>query len=121
METEDRDAFMDERNGMYFDRQGREISLREWGSLRTDKVLAQTVLRRRFLISTVWLGLDHGFSLIPGARPIIFETMVFRWDRRRHQLLDGCWDRYMDRYATERDAFKGHSDICRMVHSGWKG
>lgn len=50
-------------------------------------------------VSTVWLGLDHGYLPRPNA-PIIFETMVFP--------STGYTDLYMDRYSTEKEAWRGH-------------
>lgn len=47
-------------------------------------------------VSTVWLGLDHGFG---NAKPLIFETMVF--DRHGHDV-------YQARYSTEEEARIGH-------------
>lgn len=50
-------------------------------------------------VSTVWLGLDHGFL---NDRPLIFETMVFsRHGVRNIQL----------RYATEAEAHRGHVKV----------
>jgi hypothetical protein len=60
-----------------------------------------------FDVSTVWLGIDHGFG--DGA-PTIFETMVFR---------SGKWtDLECARYATEAEARKGHATMVATV-AGW--
>ena len=53
-------------------------------------------------ISTVFLGLDHGFGDGP---PILFETMVF----------GGVLDQEQDRYATFEQAEKGHKLIVERV------
>lgn len=53
-------------------------------------------------VSTVWLGLDHSFSM--SSKPLIFETMVF--PRNDYGELD------MERYSTEEEAIQGHK---RMV------
>ena len=55
-------------------------------------------------ISTVFLGLDHGFS---GGDPILFETMIF----------GGRHDEYQERYTTREDALKGHRAAVQMVES----
>jgi hypothetical protein len=52
-------------------------------------------------ISTVWLGMDHGF----GGDKEIFETMVFGGNLRGHQR----------RYATELEALTGHNEVVELV------
>lgn len=59
-----------------------------------------TVIEGYYRVSTVFLGLDHGF----GLTPLWFETMVF--PAKGHRDLD------MERYATWDEAVKGHE---RMV------
>ena len=49
-----------------------------------------------FLVSTVFLGLDHGLD---GSTPLLFETIMF---------LDGK-EVAMDRYATRAEALAGHA------------
>jgi hypothetical protein len=72
---------------MYFDRQGRAVSLKRWGTLfdRHDmkammryKRVAATTTKGGHWVSTVWLGLDLNIRW-PGVpyRKLIFETMVF--------------------------------------------
>lgn len=53
-------------------------------------------------ISTVFLGLDHGFGDGP---PILFETMVF----------GGTHDQYQDRHCTWSEACDGHAMAVSMV------
>ena len=53
-------------------------------------------------VSTVFLGVDHGFSSNPDAPPILFETMIFGDD------TDGL-DHYCDRYASWDEAERGHA------------
>lgn len=56
-------------------------------------------------VSTVFLGIDHGFSLLhPGQKsvPILYETMVFddsHTGRASYQM----------RYATKEEALEGHA------------
>lgn len=57
------------------------------------------------LVSTVFLGLDHGF----GSKPALFETMVFGADG----LEEDC-----QRYETFEQAKKGHSRWVRKTMSG---
>jgi len=56
-------------------------------------------------VSTVWLGLDHGYG---GGPPLIFETMVF----------GGAHDEDQWRYPTEVEALAGHAEICSVVFRG---
>jgi hypothetical protein len=57
-------------------------------------------------VSTVWLGLDHGFGEGP---PLIFETMIVR----RGEWLDFC-----ERYATEDEAIAGHATALEWLARG---
>jgi hypothetical protein len=81
---------------MFYDRDGREISSREWMELVARGVdysrVAYTVLSDDVEVSTVWLG--SGYSDPPG----IFETMIFGGP------LNGAqW-----RYPNEVAALAGH-------------
>lgn len=53
-------------------------------------------------ISTVFLGLDHGFS---GGRRLWFETMIF----------GGSHDGYQERYETWEQAEQGHLKALALV------
>jgi hypothetical protein len=97
----------------YFDRNGRQISMRQWAELMRLKHLYRRArpdgwttpaedptrigLDRvgEATVSTVWLGLDHRLGEGP---PLIFETMVF----------GGPGDDEMERYSTEDQARAGH-------------
>lgn len=80
----------------YYDRQGRPISAGEVEKLwREDRHVAKTDLGDLGRVSTVWLGLDHGWDDGP---PLIFETLVF----------DGPLEGEMERYSTEEQARTGH-------------
>lgn len=97
---------------LYFDRQGRPIDLSEFGRLAADrdyKVVAQTQVGS-YLVSTVWLGIDHDFSR---GVPVIFESMVFA-------TVEGVpeW-RDIDcvRYASEAEARVGHEELVTLVRA----
>jgi hypothetical protein len=60
-------------------------------------------------VSTVWLGLDHGYN---GGPPVIFETMVF--DHRD----DGQWNNELTRYCTEEEAMRGHLEVVGRLREG---
>lgn len=55
-------------------------------------------------VSTVFLGIDHGFE--PSSPPIVFETMVF--DSFKH-------GDYCRRYCTWAEAEAGHRETVKMV------
>lgn len=57
---------------------------------------------RNITVSTVFLGLDHGFG---GGVPILFETMIF----------GGKHDERMFRYATWAEAERGHWQACKLA------
>jgi len=72
------------------------IGTDEWRVAKTD-------LPGDVFVSTVFLGLDHGFGR-PGP-PILFETMVF----------GGPMDDYQERYATWDEAEAGHERIVALA------
>ena len=98
------DEIWDRKRGMYFDRQGTELSLREWAPLFEDftyvDVRHDNVDDVR--ISTVWLGLNHNFR--PGP-PHIFETMVF----------NGPFHGDYWRHATEEEAIRCHEETVALM------
>lgn len=55
------------------------------------------------LVSTVFLGIDHGF--FDALTPVLFETMIF----------GGEQDNYQRRYTTLEDALAGHDEAVRLV------
>jgi hypothetical protein len=109
---------------MHFDRQGEPISIRRWGELRERgldpdghygpnsyvRVGEDTVGEAK--ISTVWLGMDHGFNFgdPDNYRPVIFETMIF----------GGEFDEHMMRYCTEAEAVKGHAEAVTDLTAGMR-
>lgn len=52
-------------------------------------------------VSTVFLGLDHGF----GGRPLLFETMIF----------GGPHDEFCERCSTWDEAVQQHDRVLAMV------
>jgi hypothetical protein len=100
----------------HFDREGQLMGFGDWAEAigDTDYKVVKRDEVGKYLVSTVWLGLDCRFgdpSLLEG-KPIIFETMVF------DQSGDHPWmDRYMNRYATEEEALKGHEEALVAVHA----
>ena len=81
-----------------------------------DRVIARTRHKERgreFVLSTVFLGLDHQWGDGP---PILYETMVFdlqrpAWNAVVASDIDG---NEMDRYQSRAEAEAGH-DPWRMT------
>lgn len=56
-------------------------------------------------VSTVFLGIDHGFSLLNDHVPVLFETMIF----------GGPHDQDMFRCCTYEEALRQHSKAHRLA------
>jgi len=70
--------------------------LEEWVNVMSqDRRVAFTDLGNGYIISTVFLGLDHNWG---EGTPLLFETMVFSAEE----------DEYMQRYTTWEQARRGH-------------
>jgi hypothetical protein len=86
----------------HYDRKGKRIAFADWAALYEDfgyRVVARDTTRSGREVSTVWLGLDHGFTR--SGAPVIFETLVFPCGASGKDL-DGA------RYTTEEEALAGH-------------
>lgn len=96
---------------LYFDRQLKPITQAEWMRLANDdpkyRVVEQTeVVIGGGKVSTVWLGLDHGFDHGFGGEPrppIVFESLYFN--------ADGEPGDDQERYASEEEARQGHAKM----------
>jgi hypothetical protein len=53
-------------------------------------------------VSTVFLGIDHGYG---GGAPVLFETMIF----------GGKHNDYQERYCTWEGAELGHQEACDLA------
>lgn len=82
----------------------------QWGKdlEMTDRRVDKTNLWWGGYVSTVWLGLDHGWGAGP---PLIFETMVFG----KVSMLDLD----MERYSYESEAIMGHHRLVRKWSNPW--
>lgn len=58
-------------------------------------------------VSTVFLGLDHSFSLLEDGIPVLYETMIF----------GGKHDQYQERYSTPEEALIGHEVAVKLVRN----
>lgn len=71
-------------------------------------------------ISTVWIGLDHGWG---ERRPLIFETMVFVPQKKIFTWPDGRVSEFkreefdMVRYSTLEEARLGHKMMVKRCRS----
>jgi hypothetical protein len=94
------DRFDQEHGIKHWDRSGRPMSMADWCEKFEDPSYKQIdKYQGRFcFVSTVWLGIDHGY----GDKLLIFESMVFFFG---HGI--DC-----DRYTTIEEAREGHK---RMV------
>lgn len=82
-----------------------ECTLEEWVEffkIRSQRQVARTELDDGVNISTVFLGIDHGW----GGRVLLFETMVFG--------LPGEAE-IQERYATWDEAMLGHNTMVKQV------
>ncbi len=81
-----------------------ELDLHKWGKWfeTADRHVAIDNLPNGVTISTIFLGLDHGFDDGP---PLLFETMIFGGDGDQDQ-----W-----RYATWEEAEKGHAKALELA------
>jgi hypothetical protein len=109
----------------FFDRCGNPIGMGRWMDLHHD--ISYKRVRWTHVgsweVSTVWLGIDHGFI----GPPLIFETMVFEQAESNGYMgpalgLDGggyvyheSFDEYTSRYSTEGQAIAGHEATVREV------
>lgn len=92
----------------WFDRQGQPMEMLAWAEKFGDmdyKVVAQHWVRG-WMVSTVWIGLNHNFNPFSQGPALIFETMIFPpGDESPEGMF--CED-YCDRYPTEAAAHAGH-------------
>lgn len=98
----------------FYDRFGMPVSLERWAQLMDEdngKFVAKDLVGH-YLVSTIWLGLDHQ---IFGGPPMIFETCVFYIP---HEGAE--WETILEpvRYPSEEAALAGHKKILQEVKSG---
>lgn len=87
----------------------------EWMQL-ADRHIANTVTDG-YRVSTVFLGLDHGF----GGPSRWFETMVFD-DKATNDpdMAKRGVDLFCQRYGTVIEASAGHAEVVARIKLGWK-
>jgi hypothetical protein len=84
-----------------------ESDLHAWGrwfeTANEERTVARTELPGNVCVSTVFLGMDHGYE--PDAAPVLWETLVFR----------GPLDQEMERYTSRAEAEAGHRAMVERV------
>lgn len=92
----------------YYSRNGDPITCDQWAKAFGDEELHRVALTEidNYTVSTVWLGLDHGFGNGP---PLIFETMIFG---------NGPLDQEQWRYSTLEEAQAGHEQRIIEIRQG---
>lgn len=80
----------------------------EWFEDGANRRVALTKVAPEIKVSTVFLGLDHNFSM--AGPPVLWETMIF----------GGKHDQEMWRYRTRDEAIKGHENAVQMAKQGMK-
>jgi len=77
----------------------------QWGRfLEQDRRVDLTIINGAS-ISTVFLGLDHGYG--DHIHPVLYETMVFSRNED-----EPCW-----RYTSEEEARIGHLKVVAMLEN----
>jgi hypothetical protein len=105
-----------------YDKEGKPISPEEYSRLHADGEYLRVDLTQigPYTVSTVWLGLDHGFGRGPA---VIFETMVFTstaWNETRSRYdpeVEPLLDIDCRRYCTEEEATTGHEEVCLLIRA----
>ena len=99
----------------YYDPDGNPIEMMEWAKSygRKWNRLTADYTANCYVVSTVYLGLDHGY---PGI-PLIYETMVFsrcpkRWGHRSERI--NFRELICRRYSTREEALAGHLEVLRV-------
>jgi hypothetical protein len=87
--------------------------MEEWGDKYNQEGINKSRVAKteidQYLISTVFLGIDHNFRDSP--RPILFETMIFG---------DEPGDGYQTRCSTWEEAQEMHKVAIQYVLDGCK-
>lgn len=107
METQITDIETFNNEPYYYNRQGKPISMSECvhlSEIQNYRILNHTSFKN-ILLSTVWLGINHNFSM--QGPPLIFETMVF--------FNEG--DSPMWRYSTEAAARRHNHLISAIIQA----
>lgn len=67
----------------------------------SKRIVKQVVVGPGVRVSTVFLGIDHGY----GGTPLLYETMIF----------GGPHDEYQVRYTSREESLIGHERAVRIA------
>lgn len=96
-----------------------------WFETATNRVVKQDKIGGnesdgpKYLVSTVFLGLDYGF--IPGQAPLLWETMAFKYLESPKIVLGRCFvrepmDGFLNRCSGNREQAEAmHADMVERV------
>lgn len=86
-----------------------EPDLMKWAEWYENSWPARRVARTEYgddkSVSTVFLGIDHGF----GDEQLLYETMAFGFGEGEGEITL--------RYPSRDEALRGHETICRFVEA----
>ena len=91
----------------------------DFGNVGSNRIIRQTQIGG-YLISTVFLGLDHGFSMSndDNEDPVVFETMIF-FDNNK-DIVKKLPDEYnreaMWRYKYIQEAIFNHDGLVNCLY-----
>jgi hypothetical protein len=100
-----------------------ECDLVTWGRWlelnRSHRIIAQEQLPGGYFLSTVFLGLNHGY----GKNPLWFETMIFEKPTGEKSLITGKEQKlgpelFCERYTTLAQALAGHQSAREKFLAG---
>jgi hypothetical protein len=103
-------AWLDEHHNVVRISHARIAEWEEWWKVIENRRVGRTLVNQ-FLVSTVFLCIDHGF----GGTPQWFETMVFEQKEGGEECKH---DRLCIRYATWAEAETGHQNVVEMIREG---
>ena len=91
---------------------GNTLEWGKWFEKYPERRIVQQDVVKGIKISTVFLGLDHSWSLDESEPPVLWETMVFANEGKT--LGDMC-DLRCERYTSHQDARDGHAKMLLEV------
>lgn len=96
---------------MYYDKEGKRISLEEYANLMENFEYRQIDRTHigKYRISTIWMGLNYNFYSNDEEDKFIFETMIFCEDEENE------FHNWEKRYGTLEEAKKGHIEAVNLI------
>lgn len=75
-----------------------------------SRIVKQTHISGKYLVSTVFLALDHSFVYGGNVPPILYETMTFSDNEELPDEIE-----LQNRYSTKAEALEGHKQAVKLV------